>query len=273
MFSGFKKMIKNFNLVGRLKATAIHLICSLLIFIFVIWIMLTYWYPMPHFQINGGWQGTKIMVLVDLIIGPALTFFIYNTRKPLKELKIDLSIIIILQSILLLYGLTQVYSQRPFVQVISHRGYIATALKKDLIYPKTTNPSSLIKAFNTQDTTPPIVYSVYKNYLKKKPLFENLFNYSEHDPESKGDLSPELAVSRYSPINSPQVFADIKNAEKQSIKKLSTNKENVLAIDKYKEKYGEQFYFFRLIGEYGEAIIVLDQHIKPVDYFNIKMFD
>lgn len=52
-----------------------------------------------------------IVLLIDVIIGPILGFFVYKEGK--KSLKIDLTVIIILQLAALIYGLFYIYQGRP----------------------------------------------------------------------------------------------------------------------------------------------------------------
>lgn len=266
-------MFESFNFYVRLKAVLTHLVFSGILFAFVMYWILAKWYPMPHFQISGGWQGTKIMVIVDLVIGPLLTFLLFNPSKPRKELIFDVSIIVVIQLGLLIYGIDKVYSQRPVVQVISHRGYIAASREEDLIYQKGVNPKTLIQALNVNNITPPMLYSVYENYYKPRQLFENLFS-TKIDEKQKGDLNPEMIVSRFRPVNSPEAQSDVANAAEKAMQRFKVEPKNHSAIDKYLIERPGDYYFFPLRGRYGDAIMVLDKVTqKPVDYFNIELFE
>lgn len=102
---------------SKLKATSYHLLLNLIFFSIFIIILRSYWYPEPYFTASGGWQGLKIVALIDVVLGPILTFIIFNPLKPSKELKIDLSIIITLQISALSWGVYTVYQQRPIATV------------------------------------------------------------------------------------------------------------------------------------------------------------
>ncbi len=272
MFSKERKAYQGFNLKGRLKALGIHLIFSTLIFAVFLYVMLVYWYPAPHFQINGGWQGLKIMIPIDFIIGPFLTFCLVNPRKGKKELTLDLSLVAIIQIALLIYGIDKVYSQRPAAQVLSHRGYIATPRQEDLLYQNSVNPQKIIVALNVLNTYPPTVYSVFEDFFKQKKnndLIKDQFTFKKD--ESKGNFNPEMIVSRYRALNSLEAQTDIANAAEKAAKRFAMEPENQTAIDTYKDQHGDQFYFFPLRGEYGDAVMVLNKLGKPVDYFNIKL--
>jgi len=99
----------------RFCASLTHFSASLLIFSALVTVQLAIWYPSPFFSASGGWQGLKIVALVDLVLGPLLTFIIYNTKKPFSELARDISIIIVLQLTALIWGIYTVHQQRPVV--------------------------------------------------------------------------------------------------------------------------------------------------------------
>lgn len=101
-------------LKNKLQALTIHLGLSLVIllaFVALIWFV---WYPAPLFFTDGGWQGLRIMALIDLVLGPALTFLVYNPAKTRRALGFDFACIGLAQGIALTYGAIQVESVRPW---------------------------------------------------------------------------------------------------------------------------------------------------------------
>jgi hypothetical protein len=95
----------------RLKAYLIHLGISALIFIALAALILFVWYPPPYFADDGGWQGIRIVALVDLVLGPGLTLIVFRPGKP--GLRFDLTMIALAQAVALAWGTWSVYSQRP----------------------------------------------------------------------------------------------------------------------------------------------------------------
>ncbi|MPV86098.1 hypothetical protein [Ostreibacterium oceani] len=278
MFStlfGERQPYQGFNFFGRLKALGVHLIFSLIVFAIFMWVMLVYWFPAPHFQINGGWQGMRIMIAVDLVIGPLLTFFLYNNRKSKKELRFDLGIIIVTQAALIIYGVTTVYNQRPVAQVLSHRGYIATPRTEDLVYKPGIDPIKTISNLNAYKTYPPMLYSAFEDYFNQEANmndFDKLFDTNQTE-RLVGDLNPEKIVSRYRPMNSPEALADLPKTAERAMNRIAIEPDMVKLIDAYKAEHGDNFYFFKLFAQYGEAIIITDKKGIPVDYFGIKAID
>ena len=106
--------------MSRLTAFAIHLGISLLVFAVLAWIILYRWFPDFFFAIDGGWEGLRIIIAVDLVLGPLLTLIVYRAGKP--GLKTDLTLIGVFQALCLAGGMWVVYSERPlaFVYVDGH---------------------------------------------------------------------------------------------------------------------------------------------------------
>jgi len=119
--NGFKD-----KLISKLKAAFIHLGLSLLVFVVILYFILFVWYPEPFFTAQGGWQGIRLMALVDLVLGPSLTLIVFNHLKSRKEIVSDLSIIALLQVCALIWGGYQVYSQRPIALVFWDGAFYTT---------------------------------------------------------------------------------------------------------------------------------------------------
>jgi len=103
---------------AKLKASGIHLLISTVIFFGILYLILVEWYPGIFFTAEGGWDGIKLMAAVDLVLGPSLTFIIYNHTKAKKEILLDLSLVAVLQVSALIWGGLQVYSERPVALVM-----------------------------------------------------------------------------------------------------------------------------------------------------------
>lgn len=69
------------------------------------------WNPAPLHIATGITKIFLLMIGIDIIIGPLLTFVVYKKGK--KTLKFDLAVIVLLQISALLYGMYSVYSSRP----------------------------------------------------------------------------------------------------------------------------------------------------------------
>ena len=98
---------------ARLRAAGIHLVISIAIGLLAAALVFLVWYPYPYHQISGGRELFGILVAVDVVIGPAITFGIFNRKKPPRELALDLTLVALLQLAALGYGLWTVAVARP----------------------------------------------------------------------------------------------------------------------------------------------------------------
>lgn len=97
----------------RLRAAGVHLCISIVLAILAALLVFFVWYPYPYREISGGRTLFLLIVAVDVIMGPLLTFAVFNTSKPRKELVRDLCVIGVLQIAALGYGLWTVAAARP----------------------------------------------------------------------------------------------------------------------------------------------------------------
>lgn len=95
----------------RFKAFSIHFAISFVIFLVLLYFILVQWYPEPLFSSDGGWRVIRIIVGVDLILGPLLTLIVFKAGKP--GLKFDLTMIALVQTIALSWGGWTTYNERP----------------------------------------------------------------------------------------------------------------------------------------------------------------
>jgi hypothetical protein len=102
-----------FNFPARLRAAAIHLALSAAVAAIAGVLVFAIWYPFPYREISGGRTLFQLVVSVDVVLGPLLTFAVFNLAKPRKELRRDLAVIVLLQLAGLAYGLWTVHLARP----------------------------------------------------------------------------------------------------------------------------------------------------------------
>lgn len=98
-------------------AAGVHLVISLAIAIVAASLVWGIWYPPPFDRLSGGRELFLLIVVVDVICGPALTLVVFDRTKPRPELFKDLSMIGVLQCAALLYGLWSTYEARPLYLV------------------------------------------------------------------------------------------------------------------------------------------------------------
>lgn len=94
-------------------ASGIHLLASLFVAVCCAALVFGLWYPFPYSDLAGGKELFFLVVAVDVVCGPLLTFLIFNPAKPRVELYLDIALIVLLQVGALAYGLFSVMQARP----------------------------------------------------------------------------------------------------------------------------------------------------------------
>ena len=97
----------------RLRAAAIHLGLSAVVAALAGLLVFALWYPYPYREISGGRELFFLVVSVDVVLGPLITFAVFDRAKPRRELTRDLALVGLLQLAGLAYGLWTVELARP----------------------------------------------------------------------------------------------------------------------------------------------------------------
>lgn len=105
----------------RVLAFLIHLAISVTVFSTAFFLSVYLWYPDFYYSANGVWQAVKMVVLVDVVLGPVLTLVLYKPGKP--GLKFDLTMIALFQIAALAWGVYVLVSQRPVLTVFDKGSY------------------------------------------------------------------------------------------------------------------------------------------------------
>ena len=123
--------------LSRWYAFGIHLAISGVIFVGLAYLVLYQWYPGFFFETDGGWEGMRILIGVDLVLGPLLTLIVFRAGKP--GLRNDLIMIGIFQAVCLAGGIYVVHSERPIA----------------LVYVDGQFNSVTLSSYDDDDITPP----------------------------------------------------------------------------------------------------------------------
>lgn len=97
--------------MSRWKAATIHLALSILVLGTVAAFVLLLWYPSALLTLSGVDRLIGLIAAVDLTVGPLLTLIVYRHGKP--GLRLDLTLIAVVQLVLLGYGLSVLAKNRP----------------------------------------------------------------------------------------------------------------------------------------------------------------
>jgi hypothetical protein len=105
---------------ARFRAAGLHFTISAIVGLLlacVIWFII---YPPPLLEALGGDKVFLMLLGIDIVLGPLLTFVVFKVGK--KTLKFDLAIIVALQIGAMVYGLSVLWQGRPiYLAALGHR--------------------------------------------------------------------------------------------------------------------------------------------------------
>lgn len=111
MFITLTLCLPEFFMKDKLIAFGIHLVISFLIALVCSVLVFYVWNPYPLYLTTSIIKIFSLMLIIDLIIGPILTFIVYKKGK--RTLIFDLIVIAALQLAALGYGLHTIFQGRP----------------------------------------------------------------------------------------------------------------------------------------------------------------
>ncbi len=122
--------------MSKLRAFLIHLSISATIVGAVFAVIFFLWYPDPYFRVSGANDIVRVLIGVDLVLGPVLTLVLFKSGKP--RLLFDLSVVAIIQLSALIYGTSVIYQERPYFVVFAIDRFVVVP-KKDVDLTKIQN--------------------------------------------------------------------------------------------------------------------------------------
>jgi flagellar basal body-associated protein FliL len=100
----------------KTKASLIHFLISFLIISTFLIFVYFVWYDQIFVELSGVIEPAKMLILVDVVLGPLLTFIIYQQGK--KNLKLDLSLIVLVQLMAFAYGAYTLFMGKPSLVIM-----------------------------------------------------------------------------------------------------------------------------------------------------------
>lgn len=240
----------------KLKALFIHLLISLLIISIIIGGLIYFWYPIEFLGITSFKEMAILIVTIDLIIGPILTFVVFNPNK--KNLRFDLAVIAILQVSALSYGVYYLYQGHPVFITYAKGSF--TLVNAQFAKPE----NAIYSEYKIRKTSKPkLAYAeIPTDVILKNELLEESMSGGP-DLEERTDL--------YKPYN--QHISDIIETSLDTVTLFPDIKSSIEAND-FISKYGKQinnFAYLPLEGPKDDAIIVLDK--KTANYITTITLD
>jgi hypothetical protein len=239
---------------SKLKASAVHLGISLIIFFILAYQIYYVWYPQPYFSVDGGWQGIRIIAAVDLVLGPLITFLIFDWSKSRRAITFDLVTIAVIQISALVYGVATTYNQRP-VAIILADEYFIPAIESD--YGSQLESMSELSQYSAE--SPPIIWS---EIAIDRAVLDEVMR-----------IKFDKKIVEYAQI---QLYQP---AEKLmfGLQKRQVNTMTILDLSGAQQRYGQwleknqkspdEVLLGLFNGRYGRIWLVFDSTAKYIDYF------
>lgn len=105
-------MLNKMEWLAKIKAAAIHLMVTV-VSALVVWQLILFWYPGGFAGILNSLTAYKIVMAVELTLGPLMSLVIYSAIKSRRELVMDYMVVGLIQFGALCYGLYVVEAARP----------------------------------------------------------------------------------------------------------------------------------------------------------------
>ena len=238
----------------KIKASSIHFGLSLIIFFILAYQIYYNWYPVPYFSVDGGWQGIRLIAAVDLVLGPLITFLIFDLTKSRRAIIFDVSIILVVQIAALIYGIVTTYQQRPVAIVLIDQFVVSTV---ESSFGSQLESLEELNRFSSE--TPPIIFADIP--LSREALDEVIRIKIENQ-------IPEVAqIQLYQP---PSMFvAGLENLQEFNFTLLgkSTATAGFESWLEANHKQRADILVAPFNGRYGRVWLLFDRNGRYLDYF------
>ncbi|GAA0426339.1 hypothetical protein GCM10009133_38620 [Cocleimonas flava] len=233
----------------KLKASLIHLLLSIVVVTLLIAALIYFWYPPAYLGITNFKDILLLIISIDLILGPFLTFVVFNTAK--KSLHFDLAVIAVIQISALAYGVNALYQTHPLFITYNHNSF--NLILADEVTPKNAkNDEFNISKFSS----PKLAFAkMPSDPTKQTEIMVGVDLKGEPDIDKRAEyyepLDEHLDTIIKSSLDTTKLFEDknLTASSKSFLKKYSSH---------------DKFIFLPLEGLNGNAIIVLDKTTAEV---------
>ncbi|VAW58101.1 hypothetical protein MNBD_GAMMA11-3052 [hydrothermal vent metagenome] len=247
-------------MIAKLKASAIHFCISGGVIALFLSAVFYVWYPWPFYELYSTWDVIKIVVSVDLVLGPLLTLVVFNKAKKPAELKRDLSIIVLFQLSALAWGVHITYSARPVFLVFSNGSFYSFA--------KTEVDVSQLKY---KELEPAFYHRPAMAYLTPPKDKDELWQII-NDMADNGSPGLIYRASRYQPISDYWQKIYRFPLDIDELKKKPESAELIENfIKRKKDGLLENYVFYPMRSGRASATLVINKNTNKIDGFIDKM--
>ena len=237
----------NQKMKDRLIAFSIHLAISAVVALFVMLLVFKLWYPAPMHQLIGVEKIFFLIIGIDVIIGPVLTFIVFKRDKP--SLKFDLSVIALLQISAFIYGIWTVSLGRPAWVVFNvDRFDLVQVLELDT---------------KSRENTPPA--------YREAPWFGPKWVYAKapDDVEERNTLTLESVFAGVDLPQRPDLYQPFSNAKDQ-IREHAIGLEELkrfnpaTEVEQLKQRWPEADAYLPLMHRVSSATVLIERETTRI---------
>lgn len=221
----------------------------------------TRWFPEPFFSLDGGNKGLTIIAFIDIVVGPLLTFCVYETHKKSRaKLRMDLAIIFALQIACLCYGVHLLHKFRPASLVYLDGSFYMMSID---VYDSYNLKDEFLEAYGDQM---PAVISVVRKTREDngEQVLANLF---------EDGLPVRVLLTYYLDIEHSLENIKKNSVDIGSLKLIEENPAYNAELRKWQvtaEKDRDRYAFLPVNARYKSVLLVVDSRTgHPLDYIDI----
>jgi len=242
---------------NKFKASLIHLALSFALVSLIIASTIYFWYPSDFLGITNYKHIALLIISIDLVLGPVLTFVVFSPKK--KSLKFDLAVIAAMQLSALAYGVHALYETHPLFITYNHKGF-------NIVQANEVNPNDAKDA---------------QFQISKLTALKLAFAKMPDDPVKQSEIMMGVDLKGEPDIDKRAAyFEPIENhlgtvlKDSLDVVKLFDEDNLTPSTKAFLKKHGknkDQYAYLPLKGTSGDAIIVLDkQTAKLVGTINVN---
>lgn len=213
---------------SKFRAMLLHLTISILLIVICCFVALKIWFPYPLYYIDGTLKALVTLVVVDVCIGPLLTFIVFSNKKSVKELVFDSTVIALIQLSALSFGILKLYEQR-IISLVHVDG---------AFHP--------ITAISVGDKPQNQALNEYRNIVYGMITDKDLIGLNEAET-----LLALSTPEKYRVLTKKEM--QIRNTPQKMIPK------------KLKQQYGDDYFYKTVAGKDKHGVVVIDSNMNIVD--------
>lgn len=240
----------------KIKAFALHFALSFLFLSLIISFIYFIWYPGPILQAVQASKILVLMILVDVILGPLLTFIVYQKNK--KTLKMDLTVIGLVQLIALAFGISSLALAKP-VWIVFNGNKFELIQKNEIIYTNENIPQEFLSS-----------------HYWSKPKFAAVIvsnDPEENNAQMMDEIFSGISLAQRSSnyVKIETVFAEIVRKAYPLNDLYQYNDKNY--VDTILKNYTEAKSWFPLKAKQKDMVVLIGNKIQDLKVVNLRPWE